>query len=221
MGSAIQREQDEQPRLEAMISIKSLGLTAASSMTSIGAVLFDPTGKTDPHLRPENQLYVPVSQIDSSMFGFGSEQITLEWIQRNSDRGSPLPPEINTADTPVRHACQQLCEFLKRNDPARIWSNRPKFHVTYFEGVCRKVGLNFTFDHRKCPCYGSIMDVAYPDRNDRPPHDPERVGFPEQHALGDALTQVNNLIEVLQHYQPLPKKNYNGEPAPRKPGRRI
>jgi hypothetical protein len=195
----------ENSNLEMMVACKSLGLTASSSMTAIGAVLFDRTGKTAVHLDPAYQFYVPVSQADATMSGFGAEKRTLQWIRENPQTNSPLPPEIDTATTSVRSACEQFLDFLNEHQPSRIWNNRSKFHLNFFEGVCKKVGINFEFDHLKTTDYSAIMDVAYPDRNDRPVHNEELVGYPRQHALGDAIMQAVNLIEVLKHYQPLVK----------------
>lgn len=184
--------------LDMMISIKTLGLSSKSIITSIGAVAFDRTGETDAHLEKANQFYVTVSNFDATVQGFGVEPVTINWMKKQKGF-TQLSPELMNATTPLRSAVSGLISFIEKKKPNKYWANSPRFHFTYFEGVCDKLEIPFKFDRHKEADFRSLMDVIYPNREDRPEHDEALVGYPLQHALGDAIMQAVNVTKILKH----------------------
>jgi hypothetical protein len=180
-----------------MISVKTLGLDATSMVTALGAVMFDPSGETDAHLEKQNQFYTTVSNFDSTVNGFKVDPVTITWLKSHGGL-TPISPDLMNANTSVTTALLSLIAFIEKNQPAKYWANSPRFHFTYIEGVCKKLSIPMKFNHQQEADYRTIMDIKYPNREDRPAHDINVAGYPQQHALGDAIMQAANLVEVLR-----------------------
>lgn len=177
-----------------MLSVKTVGLGANSGIVSIGACLFDPTGRTRPELDPDNQLYTVLNTVDTAAKGFTSDKDTLSWWRRQPI-WSQLSAEARASKVSLDDALSAIREFIAERRPDKIWSNSPTFHLKVLREACAARSIDLGVEFRQELDYRTLMDVVFPDRALRPT--PPATGFQAHHALGDALRQSVELVHIL------------------------
>lgn len=182
--------------MDMMLTTKTLGRDAGCIVMSIGAVMFDRSGlDRDASLRPENKLHIPISSFDSGALGLKTSADTLKWW-RKQEAWPQIASEFMHSNTTVSSACKQFAEFYEHHRPKKVWCNSPTFHIPILTHLFQLSGQRFPVDFHDEADHRTILDLAYPERSERPvPH--RQHGFFAHHALGDALTQSTALTTAL------------------------
>lgn len=178
-----------------MLEVKTLGKSRNSGLLSIAAVIFDPTGRTNPEKDPSNRFYLPINSFDMGNYGFGSDPDTIRWW-----KSQPIWPELSMetvrSGVTVLRALKQLTEFMERKQPNKVWANSPAFDIEMLRDAYTAVRLPFPIHYRQEMDFRTVMEVAYPKRENRPSAEGVE-SFAKHHALGDALGQCRALMHVL------------------------
>lgn len=177
-----------------MIEVKTLGKKPGSSILSIGAVLFDPTGRRRLDLEPDNHFHVVLSSFDMGNYGFGSDPETVRWW-----KSQPIWPQLFKetvqSGVPLIRALKMLAEFIDRKAPDKVWANSPTFDIALLRDAHTAVRQDFAVTYRQEMDFRTITDLVHPRREDRPSTMAD--GFLEHHALGDAIGQSRSLVATL------------------------
>lgn len=178
-----------------MLEVKTLGKSRNSGLLSIAAVIFDPTGRTNPEKDPGNRFYLPINSFDMGNYGFGSDPETIRWW-----KSQPIWPELSMetvqSGVTVLRALKQLSDFMEKKRPDKVWANSPVFDIEMLRDAYTAVRLPFPITYRQEMDFRTVMECAYPKRDDRPSAEGVE-SFAKHHALGDALGQCRALMHAL------------------------
>lgn len=183
--------------MDMMLTTKTLGRDGGCVVMSMGAVMFDPSGKnSEEPYRQENQLYTPISSFDSANHQLKSDPDTLRWWKKQP-YWATIGSEFTHSNTSVQAACEMFLKFHEDHKPTKIWCNSPTFHVPIMAALLGKVGMALPFAYRDQMDYRTALELAYGDRQMRPQVQP-RHDMLRHHALGDAINQADSLVRALQ-----------------------
>lgn len=189
--------------MDMMLTTKTLGRDAGCVVMSMGAVMFDPTGVENnaPYL-PDHQLYTPISSFDSANHNLKTDLDTLRWWKKQPAWGS-ISEDFTDSNTSVQAACEMFSKFYNEQKPTKIWCNSPTFHVPILAELFDKVGMALPFVYRDQMDYRTALELAYGDREMRPPVQVRHDLF-RHHALGDAINQAESLVRALRDLRESP-----------------
>lgn len=178
-----------------MLDIETLGRRPGCGIMTIGATRFDAMGSRDLVADPKGHFYCAINSFDCANKGFTTDNETLKFW-----KGQPiwndLSAEIRDSATSTKMACMQLAEYLEQQNADKIWSNSPSFDVDILRFMFEKMGVPFPVAYRQETDYRTVMELAFPNRDDRPA--PEfRDSYPPHHALGDAMDQAIQINKAL------------------------
>lgn len=189
--------------MDMMLTTKTLGRDAGCAVMSLSAVMFDPTGKdSEAVYRKDNQLFTPISSFDSASHGLQSDPDTLRWWKKQP-AWATIGTEFMNSNVRVEDACMSFQRFYEEQQPVKVWSNSPTFHVPIMAALFQKIGLPLPFGYRDEMDYRTALELAYGDREMRPTIDAKH-GLFRHHALGDAITQSLALVRALQDIREFP-----------------
>lgn len=178
-----------------MLEVKTLGMRKGSALLSIGAVMFDPTGRQSIEQDPGNRFHVVLSNFDMGNYGFGSDPETVRWW-KSQPIWAQLSKESVQSGVSLVRALKQLTEFIEKKLPDKVWANSPAFDIEMLRDAYTAAHLPFPIEYRKEMDYRTIMDLIHRDRTSRPQAQCAD-GLPAHHALGDAIGQSRALVASL------------------------
>ena len=178
-----------------MLEVKTLGKSKGCGLLSIGAVIFDPTGRNPIEQDASNRFHVVLSNFDMGNYGFTSEPETVRWW-KSQQIWSQLCMETVQSGVPLVRALKQLTEFIQKKGPEKVWANSPTFDIEMLRDAYTATQLPFPIEYRMEMDYRTAMELIYPDRNNRP-HAQQADGMLAHHALGDAVGQSRALVTGL------------------------
>ena len=186
-----------------MLTTKTLGRDAGCVVMSLGAVMFDPSGKdAQAPYRPDHQLYAPISGFDSANHNLKSDMDTLRWWKKQS-AWPAISEEFTDSNISVEAACMMFDRFIAEQKPEKIWCNSPRFHVPILSALFSKAGMALPFGYRSQMDCRTALELAYGTREMRPAVS-LRHGFYRHHALGDAISQAESVIRALRDIRESP-----------------
>jgi 3' exoribonuclease, RNase T-like len=221
--SMVQRDEGRTPGCHMMLEVKTLGKSTGSALLSIGAVVFDPTGRKSIENDKDNQFHVVLNSFDMGNYGFGSDPETVRWW-----KSQPIWPQLSK-DTvqmgvPLTRALKLLNDFIERKSPDKVWANSPAFDIEMLREAYTAVRTPFPITYRQEMDYRTVMDLVYPQRDMRPTN--PNTGFMLHHAMGDALGQSKTLVSTLNRLNldrdalAMPRQVDSPAPAPQETRRR-
>lgn len=179
----------------AMLDIETLGLKPGCGIMSIGAVNFG-LDRQESLLEEANQFYVAINGFDMQNLGFRTDPETLRWWKKEPI-WKDLSAEIRDSQIGVHRACTKLAHFLETARPDKVWANAPIFDIEMLRYTFKRMKLEFPVAYRQEMDFRTVMELAYPQRDMRPPP-AFRDRFSSHHALGDSMEQALQTIQALR-----------------------
>jgi hypothetical protein len=190
---------------DVMVDVETLSKRPGAAILSIGAARFNPhEGLVHPsksaHMQGKSQFYLVINNLDSSNRGFSADPDTMRWWKKQA-----IWPELSMAimssDVTVVQAAKRFVEFLDQSHAGggvKVWANSPSFDIAILRAMCKVVDVDLPIQYRNEMDYRTIMELAYPHRQDRPDRPLELNQLPLHHALGDAVSQANDIVKATQ-----------------------
>lgn len=188
-----------------MLDIETLGQKPGCAIMSIGASAFAATATGGFGTRTEDRFYSVINSFDMQNCGFRTDPKTLLWWKKQSIWPS-LSAEIRDSPVNVHKACMSLAEFIKAQKPDKVWANSPSFDIEIMRAMFKRMNIELPIAYRQEMDFRTVMDLAYPDRDNRPARKSEGW-FSPHHALGDAMEQSVQTQEALVKLNLIPDSN--------------
>ena len=156
-----------------MVDIETLGTTANSAITSIGAARFDKEEVLD-------KFYV-VIKFDNSRF---IDADTIRWWMKQKDEARKVFLDGNYF--PLADALAAFDTWM--GDATEIWGNGSDFDNVILMDAYKQ--HNMTWNHRVNRCYRTLKSLM-------PGIEIKRIGT-YHNAVDDATSQAEHLIEIMK-----------------------
>lgn len=160
-----------------MLDLETLGTSPGCAILSIGAVEFNPRGRTGA------QFYVNVDRQTCFALGLIQDPGTVAWWARQSQEAKDAL--LNDVQ-PVGHALMEFTKFFKGVGGKLLWAHGATFDPPVLDAVYRAAGYNVPWQFWNVRDTRTLYDLAgiQPDRNQGVHHN----------ALNDAIVQAEAAI---------------------------
>ncbi len=171
-----------------MLDIETLGTAPGSTILSIGAIAFLPTGVV-----PGASFHRVIHRASCTDAGLTEDRATLDWWGRQSMESAKLLSQAYSDETsaPIVEVLWDFKQWLKRVEMQTIWGNGAAFDNALVSTAARKCGFGAKglWSHRRDRCYRTLAGIVQGIKL-------ERVGT-YHNALDDATTQAQHLCKIL------------------------
>lgn len=161
-----------------MVDIETLGTRAGDVVLSLGACLFNIDGVY-------SEIYMTIDPQDSKALGLKAQKSTLEWWAKQSENARA---EAFKGELSVATALKMFSMWLPKD--TKVWGNGANFDNVLIAGVYRAAKTDLPWKFWDDRCYRTVKNLF-------PAIKMERTGT-HHHALDDAISQANHLIEIAK-----------------------
>lgn len=171
-----------------MLDIETLGTEPGSTILSIGAIGFLPTG-----VLPEMKFHRIIHRASCRDVGLVEDAETLAWWGRQSMESAKLVSNAYNTKTsdPIVEVLWEFRSWLVKNEMQTIWGNGAGFDNALVQYAARRCGFGSKglWSHRRDRCYRTLAGMIQGIKI-------ERTGL-YHNALDDAETQATHLCKIL------------------------
>lgn len=168
-----------------MVDIESLDTRSGGLVVAIGACVFDMNGVHD-------KMYSAIDVLESLFEGFTVHPDTIAWWKNQS----PEAKNFIRNGHPPGVVYQQLSNFIRKND--QVWAKGPDFDLKLLDAGYDKLGIRVPWSFRNARCVRTVLDLG----KKLGLSNIDREGV-KHFALGDAIYQAEQVIEVYSHVEKL------------------
>lgn len=174
--------------MHVMLDIETLGTQPGSTILSIGAIGFLPTG-----VIKEATFHQIINRASCADAGLTEDRATLDWWGRQSMESAKLLSNAYNGETSYAlvDVLYDFRTWLKQVEMQTIWGNGAAFDNALVATAARRCGFGARglWSHRRDRCYRTIAGMVQGIKL-------ERVGI-YHNALDDATTQAQHLCKIL------------------------
>jgi exodeoxyribonuclease VIII len=170
-----------------MLDIETMGTGSYAAMVSLGAVRFDPNGKS---VDVTDSFYTAITLKSSMKVGLRTDADTIEWWldpKRVDAREAFL--SVNKVD--LDEALLGFSAWYGDDDTVPVWGNGATFDNVILSNAYQAVGIDRPWGYKADRCFRTIKSIV------QPPVKAPKYGVSHQ-ALHDAIAQALWLQKIVR-----------------------
>lgn len=146
-----------------MVDIETLATHVSAPILAIGAVLFDPTLRTDYKTLHAESFLALIDPADAVNTCGPVDGGTLKWWFQQSD--DAIKRLISSEALSVREALTRLWTYSRSHHqvPTHIWAKGPDFDCSILQSACKATNVRYPFAFYKQRDVRTAVDLAYPN----------------------------------------------------------
>jgi exodeoxyribonuclease VIII len=174
-----------------MLDIETMGTGSYAAMLSLGAVRFDPNGKS---VDVTDSFYTAITLKSSMKAGLRTDADTIEWWL-DPKRVDARDAFLSRNKVDLDEALLGFSEWYGDDDNVPVWGNGATFDNVILSNAYQAVGIDRPWSYKADRCFRTVTSIVQP-----PVKKPE-YGV-SHHALHDAIAQALWLQRIVRRRFP-------------------
>jgi DNA polymerase III epsilon subunit-like protein len=174
-----------------MLDTETMGTGSYAAMVSLGAVRFDPNGKS---VDITDSFYTAITLKSSMKAGLRVDADTIEWWL-DPERAAARDAFLSVNKVDLDEALLGFSEWYGDDDTVPVWGNGATFDNVILSNAYQAVGIDRPWGYRADRCFRTIVNIVQPPVK-KPPYGVSH------HALDDAIAQALYLQKIVRLRMP-------------------